>query len=467
MNAKSDSTKMSELAMRRMTQICDSLWYLLILGMVFVIVFVLFRWELYEHGCIFWGIYLCMPVLVIIMSLCILKLVSPGWRLKLMLLTGSIVFSTLLIEFYLEFFGNINIRVTKARASGIQFDQRSRRQMVNDMRAEGKRVYPTIHPRISLKRLETNGIHSIHNIDNREVLPLGGISSVITVHNRESGQYVIYESDEHGFRNPAGTWKHDRFDLGVVGDSFAHGSGLPDGKDYTSLLRPYFPSALNLAYDDNGPLLAFATVREYFTKLKPSYVVYFYYEGNDLRDLNKEKESPLLMRYLEEESWSQGLSEKQGAINDVLIDFIEKKIRNNNDRQVRSFLRVFTLCNLRQRIGLSSRSQEPKSQPDLALFETVIQRMREEVEVWGGTFVMVYLPAWARYKNPDSYHMYRGDVLDILRKNNIRFVDIHPVFQKQADVFSLFHFGLEGHYNQTGTQLVVDEVRKTLESISK
>ncbi len=467
MNIKPDSTKMSERTRRQMIQLCDSLWYLLVLVMVFVIVSVLFRWKQYEHGYTFWGIYLSIPVLAIIMSLCILKLVSPGWRLKLLLLAGSMVFSTLLIESYLEFFGNnMDIRVVKARASGVRFDQRSRREIVNDMSAEGKLVYPTIHPRISLKRQETNGIHSIHNIGNREVLPLGGISSVTTVHNRESGQYLIYESDKHGFRNPVGTWEHDRFDLGVVGDSFAHGAGLHDGKDYTSLLRPHFPSAINLAYDDNGPLLAFATVCEYFRELKPRFVVYFYYEGNDLGNLNEEKKAPLLMRYLKRESWSQDLNEKQGEINNALIAFVEKEIRKNDGQQSK-ILRVLKLQNLRMRIGLSSGGQKPQLKPDLALLETIMQRNREEVKAWGGTFVVAYLPSWNRYKEPDGYNVYRREVLKILKKNDIPIVDLHPVFKKQVDVYSLFHFGLEGHYNQSGAQLVANEVRSVLESLSE
>ncbi len=426
--------------------------------------YVLFRWEKYEHGYTFLGIYLGAPVLLIAVSVCMLKLVLPGWRLKLSLLAGSIIFATLLIESYLAFYGNIDLRVIKARASGIQFDQRSKKQMINDLRAEGRRAYPTIHPRLSLKELEANELHSIHSVDNQETIPLGGIASVTTVYNRESGQWVVYESDEYGFRNPAGTWKHDRFDLGVVGDSMAHGAGLFDGKDFVSLLRSCYPRTVNLASGANGPLTAFAAVHEYCTILKPRFVVYFYYEGNDLSNLSEEKNVPLLMRYLEEESWSQDLYAKKDAINSVLLNFVEKEIRKSDSRQARKLFQIFSLHHLRQRIGLSS-GRQPELQPDLALFETVMQRMREEPKAWEGTFVLAYLPAWERYKNPDTYHVYRREVLEILRKNGIPVVDLHPVFQKQADVFSLFHFGLEGHYNQVGAQLVADEVRKVLESL--
>lgn len=432
-----------------------------------MLAFVLSRWDLYTHNYTFWGTFIGIPVFVILLSICILKLVSLDMRMKFSLLVGSIVFANLLIESYLNFYGNTDIRVIKALSSGVVFDMRSRKQVIKDLRKKGSLVYPTIHPSLSLKKSDSKDLHSSHSVNNREILPLGGISSVSTVHNRESGNHLIYESDEHGFRNPAGTWELDSFDIGVVGDSFAHGAGLPDGNDYVSLLRQYFPNSINLAYDDNGPLLAFATVHEYFSILKPRYVIYFYYEGNDLNNLNREKRSPLLMRYLNEESWSQDLFAKQDAIDAALKDFAEQEIRKNNVSHVNTFRKIFTLSNLRQRIGLISGHEDPKLQPDFVLFESIIQRNRDEVKAWGGTFVLVYLPSWKRYGDPDDFHVYRKEVLAIMKKNSVPIVDLHPVFQKHADVFSLFHFGLRGHYNQVGAKLVVNEVRKALESLSQ
>ena len=59
------------------------------------------------------------------------------------------------------------------------------------------------------------------NVD--DLLPLGGVSNALTVLCNESGQYVTYESDEHGFRNPRGIWSSARADLAIVGQSFTQG----------------------------------------------------------------------------------------------------------------------------------------------------------------------------------------------------------------------------------------------------
>ena len=43
----------------------------------------------------------------------------------------------------------------------------------------------------------------------------------------------------------------------------------------------------------------------------------------------------------------------------------------------------------------------------------------------------------------------------------------NQIFQAQLDVFSLFHFGLNGHYNSAGAELVADEVKRKLDLLSQ
>jgi len=470
MTIESNSSTLSELTQMRILKLCNGIWYLLIIGAAAQMVIVLIRWELYAHNWVALVVYLGAPVLIILTSVGILSLVASPQRLNLALLAFSVLVSVFLSETFLAFYGHVDIRAIKALANGVQVDHRSRKEVIETLRSEGRNAYLTIHPILLLRRQKRNEWHSVLSLDNKEILPLGGIASVVTVYNRESGQWAVFESDEYGFRNPAGTWNHDKFDLVVIGDSFAHGAGLLDSGDFASLLRSSFPNSINLASGANGPLTVFATVREYCRKLKPRFVVYFYYEGNDLGDLNKEKRTPLLMRYLGDESWSQDLYAQRNAINTMLLDFGEKQIRKYYVEKPLARLRqIFTLSNLRARIGLDLGTKVRESrrlQPDLALFETILERFREEVKACGGTFIVAYLPAWKRYKNPATYNVYRREVLNILKTNGIPVVDLHPVFQKQADVFSLFHFGLNGHYNQTGAKLVADEVRKKLELIA-
>ena len=47
-----------------------------------------------------------------------------------------------------------------------------------------------------------------------------------------------------------------------------------------------------------GPLNTLATLKDYVPALKPKFVLWFFYEGNDVSDLLYERQSPLLIRYL-------------------------------------------------------------------------------------------------------------------------------------------------------------------------
>ena len=58
----------------------------------------------------------------------------------------------------------------------------------------------------------------------------------------QSGQFVTYESDEHGFRNPLGIWDSTRAHLAVVGESFAQGYCVPDGKSFVTCTNRDTPS---------------------------------------------------------------------------------------------------------------------------------------------------------------------------------------------------------------------------------
>ena len=112
---------------------------------------------------------------------------------------------------------------------------------------------------------------------------MANISNVTTVFCNESGEYIIYDSDEHGFHNPPGLWHKDAVQAVAVGDSFTHGVFVPSEDSFVSVIRSRMPATVNLGVDGNGPLAMLATLKEYAASLRPTIVLWFYYEGNDSR----------------------------------------------------------------------------------------------------------------------------------------------------------------------------------------
>src|SRR5688500_17872191 len=119
-----------------------------------------------------------------------------------------------------------------------------------------------------------------------EILPLGGVSSATTALCNEAGPYVLFTSDEHGFRNERG-WPAQA-DYVVVGDSFAQGECVPEGRDNIALLRAQGHNIISLGASGSGPLIELAIIREYGLKLKPKIVFWYFYEDNDPVDLREE-----------------------------------------------------------------------------------------------------------------------------------------------------------------------------------
>ena len=122
----------------------------------------------------------------------------------------------------------------------------------------------------------------------------------------ENGYYAIYNSDRYGFNNPDTEWDQSEIEYLLVGDSYLQGYCVNRPNDMTSVLRKLSnKSALNLGLGGNGPLIQYAGLREYLSpKVKRLSDLF---EGNDLENLSKELDNPILNKYLTDYNYSQRL----------------------------------------------------------------------------------------------------------------------------------------------------------------
>lgn len=119
-------------------------------------------------------------------------------------------------------------------------------------------------------------------------LPYGSNDQVVTEQPGSSpggGEQVKIECrfDRHGFRNPADL---DAAELVLIGDSFVEGFKVPQPQTSAAELRRILPAEVcNLGHDDYGPPQELIVLRRYGLPLSPRVVVWFFFEGNDLLDL--------------------------------------------------------------------------------------------------------------------------------------------------------------------------------------
>ncbi len=336
-------------------------------------------------------------------------------------------------------------------------DGRSIRDVVRDLRGEGRQAYPVLSGRTLLSAGSDGTLRSRVAIEGRETLPLGGIANALTIYCNEDGAYLIYSSDEHGFHNLPGSWARPQLDVAAVGDSFVHGACVPSDRNMVAEVRGRFPATLNLGMAGNGPLSELAAIKEYLPQRRPRVVLWFYYEGNDVsKDLFIEREAALLVAYLGQD-FSQGLEQRQPAIDEALIAEVEKaydaapvEVAPPVAREIK-WRDVLLLRHLRNTLGIAV------GNADVPLFRRVMVEANRTVSGWGGRLYFVYLPGQARYLGLGGQIAQSGlrtRVLTTVRDLGIPVIDIHEAFSASPAPDRLF----QGHFTSDGYRLAAEAI---------
>lgn len=379
-------------------------------------------------------------------------------RLKLLLITGSIVVGLYVVEITLTLIGKPSATPAPTAAAPAAADHRSKLEVIGELRAAGVDAWPTVHPQVFLG----SGGVIIHG---EKVIPLGGISRVRTVYCIESDSWAIFDGDEHGFNNPLGLHKPGEVDVALIGDSFTQGACVQPGEDVASRLRaaPASTRVVSLGNGGDGPLTELATLIEYAAPLRPRVVLWQFYEDNDLLDLENERVQPALTRYLDG-GFTAHLVDHQDEIDRALRAFVEQEREATSDNEghhvVGKVVSAIKLSTLRERLGGIS---YPAPSP---LFARTLHRANEIVGGWGGKLYLVYLPDWSRYQKrapkPDLAFRGYGRVLEIAGEQGLPVIDFQESLAAAEDPLRHFPRRQRGHFSPEGYARLADVIRARL-----
>ena len=363
----------------------------------------------------------------------------------------------------------VRIQERLATRTGTPFDRRSVPDVVRSLRTSGLDAMPSVVPGIIIPHWAPTAHPRTEW--RSALLPLAGVSNRPTVHLcNEDGQFRRYDSDEHGFANPASSWSAPSHELALIGDSFTHGYCVDVDRSYSGRLRSRWPSLLNLGTGGSGPLVELATLSEYATPVRPKAVVWQYF-GNDLDNLALERRNPLLVRYLEG-GFSQGLFSRQADVDAAIVPWVERMWAAGKGDDIRARFgwgTVLTLYHLRELAvgllpGFDSRGG-PSA--ELPLFGAILREARDRVARWGGRLYFVFVPEWERYYQPGALagHDVRDRVLAIARSLDLPVIDLEPVVREHPDRLQLFarHELATAHFSALGHELMAREVIAAIE----
>ena len=430
-----------------------------------LIIFIISIYTLYKSEIVSQGYYRINYYInyITIIALIIFQIIyfksKENDKKNLLLLLHSIFFIALIIEIYL--FINLDkkklIKNKEILGKKIKIFK-ERYNKAYDIRSKYE-VYKNKKPEYIL-----NITPSFYLDKNNSFFPLSGISNSKIINCNENGYYSEFESDEYGFNNFLKKWP-TKIDYFLIGDSFLNGSCVNEKDTFTYNLLNNFnfkKKIINVGMAGNGPLIEYASYKEFSKKRKIKNLILFYYEGNDMGNFYKELKNPLLRKYFDNEKFSQNLIEKQNFVDQLhQKTFFEKEnsfqtVRHNIEGGNKSLKNLLKFTNLRSLLnnflfkhqGIFLESE----------FNELIIKLKENTKINDIKLYFVYIPEYYRFKEKNfqnEKYFYYGKIKKILKKNDIYLIDlIEEINRRKIDPLLLYPFGESGHFNEYGYKMI-------------
>jgi hypothetical protein len=353
-----------------------------------------------------------------------------------------------------------------ARAQGSAFDARLLSEVVGDLRAKGVGAVPRFaggdiaHPAVT-KAIRERGL-----------MPLANAANVVVVECNEGTGYLKFRSDQFGFNNPPGLVAGP-IDVAVIGESSAVGHCVAPSTSAVDRVRARFPRTANFGVAGSRTLSQLGVFREYVEPLEPAAVVWFV--NVHFADPGYETSNPLLLRYLNDASFSQGLRQRQDDVNSFVREVLvplnlrhDAALRKRLD-DPRSFPlgRVPKLVEVRRVVHLDSATRRAPAPPNLSLFKLAVDRVVKTADRWGGRVIVVVLPSYGiSAGRPQDVERYRA-VLNAVRAFVVPVVDGAALFAAEPNFRALYLLRMENHPNERGHAIIGDAVIAAIEARKK
>ena len=285
----------------------------------------------------------------------------------------------------------------------------------------------------------------------KKILPLSGLSKKKTIFCNESGYFSSYFSDRYGFNNNNKIYDKDEIFSIFIGDSFTQGACVNNQNNLISNLQSknFFKgkNILNLGYGGNGPLLSYATLREYFNKNKNTkYVFWLYYEPNDLIELSREAKDSILKKYLKNLSFSQNLILKQKKIDFFVNEKIQNEMTQFNQNKIERTNKLTAFLSLdetRKYIFKLTNSSIKKDKEIIDLFSIIVKNLKNFSNKENFELIFIYLPG----KKFNEGSLYYKDIISVINIEKVKLIDLSSSnFYKK----NYFYPKYGGHFNEKG-----------------
>jgi hypothetical protein len=350
-----------------------------------------------------------------------------------------------------------------AHAQGVEYDSRLTAEVVGDLQAKGLDAVPGYFATVMANPAFASAVQE------RGLLPLSNVANVEVVECNEGMGYLQFRSGEFGFNNPPGL-ATGAVDVAVIGESMALGHCVAPSASAVDRVRAQFPRTVNFGIAGLRVLSQVGVFREYVEPLEPKVVVWFV--NVNFAEPRYESDRPVLMRYLNDPSFSQGLRHRQHDIDAFMRDVIvplavrrDHALREELDEPSSfPFDRVITLQEIRGIVDSQAAIQRSPTIPDLSIFERAVDLVAGTAGRWGGQVIVVILPSYELSSRQPQYIARYEAVSAVLRPSPVTVVDGVALFAAQPDFLSLYTLRMENHPNEHGHAMLGEAVIEAIKS---
>ncbi len=187
--------------------------------------------------------------------------------------------------------------------------------------------------------------------------------------------------------------------------------------------------------------------------------MWFYYESNDLNNLNNELSNKILVNYLSDLTFTQQLNKNQNIIDEIT----DQLVREAEKKETKKIIKFLKMENIRvifhNFIPIQYHPNYFQRQPNIkSKFKEILEHTKKLVSKNNSKLYFIYLPDFNRYNSNFDNSDYL-EVKKIINEVNIPFIDIHmEVFEKEINPKKLFPFGEVGHYNEIGYKKIAGTI---------
>ena len=342
------------------------------------------------------------------------------------------------------------------------------RKLVLEKKAEALLIKPTSFLEHYDGRLLTEFLK--YDPKNDDILfPLGTIPSRNIIICEEDEGPIVKLSDRYGFFNKDNLWNIKKHNILLVGDSHVMGSCVHE-PHFKILNEKFNIKTVALGIGGNGPLITYATTKEYLEKYNSDYI-YYILATNDYSypnfsvlaiDFVKETQNEILLKTLKT-NFTQGYFEK-GALNKLSKNLFQHSqdlvVMYNVNKSAANITFLKEFFSLRYLLRTSYNIISPILNPGIRFMDSVneellIETYKKTNALKPNKVVSVIKPNTNCEFSDDSEYIYIREILRIanIKKKNI--LDTTKNLCKKK------FFSMKGnHLNQDGYSTLTNIIKK-------